>query len=404
MPSTKREKIDSKHHVIDLDADIGFDDDIASLDSDLKALGEKESSPVAEINKSRKEKSSSETTDKYPPRAMRQRTPKLESHPTRSASTQRKVKPEPVKKQEEEEEYEIERIEGHRIFKGKVVTYEIKWKGYPTSQNTTERANTIHADVYDLCAAYWDSLPHITRPSNAPKRTQPNPSPAVENESPNSLENKEAKAVSPKPQETSSPKKRSQANVSTNNKRPRLQEPKQEITPKALSPSPVTRQSSEESEKRTRKRNVESSEEEEEEVYARHVPDYMTELGYRFETEFPKANANWNRDIIKVCVQASPVNPKRILCYAEWNNGKKTIHPMNVAHQKIPQLNDYNSFNHNKAEHILYCIVSSCESKERIEQQQEQQQEQQHHHQGDNRRSRFHEERKLNMETFGQAT
>ncbi|KAI8366307.1 hypothetical protein EDC96DRAFT_508494 [Choanephora cucurbitarum] len=353
MPSTKRETMDSKRHVIDLDADIGFDDDIASLDSDLKALGEKESSPVAEINKSRKEKSSSETTDKYPPRAMRQRTPKLDSHPTKSTSTQRKVKPEQEKKselvkkkqeeEEEEEEYEIERIEGHRIFKGKVVTYEIKWKGYPTSQNTTERANTIHADVYDLCAAYWDSLPHITRPSNAPKRTQPNPSP--ENES-SHKEVQTTKAVSPKPQETSSPKKRSQANVSTEtSKRPKLQESKREMTPKALSPSPVTRQSSEESEKRIKKKSVEPSSDEEEEeeedinqVYARHVPDYMTELGYRFETEFPRANANWNRDIIKVCVQASPVNPKRILCYAEWNNGKKTIHPMNVAHQKIPQL------------------------------------------------------------------
>lgn len=66
--------------------------------------------------------------------------------------------------EEEEAEYEVEKIVGHKIFKvimkqkkkrceqvlimysiqGKVVQYEIKWKGYPDEENTLEKANTIH--------------------------------------------------------------------------------------------------------------------------------------------------------------------------------------------------------------------------------------------------------------------
>ncbi|CEI88258.1 hypothetical protein RMCBS344292_02651 [Rhizopus microsporus] len=46
--------------------------------------------------------------------------------------------------EEEEAEYEIEKIVRHKIFKGKVVQYEIKWKGYPEEENTLEKASTIH--------------------------------------------------------------------------------------------------------------------------------------------------------------------------------------------------------------------------------------------------------------------
>ncbi|RCH98041.1 hypothetical protein CU098_003314 [Rhizopus stolonifer] len=79
------------------------------------------------------------------PRETGQKTPKPETEETQKKSKSKK-KIAPIEQEEEtEEEFEIERIEGHRIYKGKVVNYEIKWKGYPSSENTTEKANTIHA-------------------------------------------------------------------------------------------------------------------------------------------------------------------------------------------------------------------------------------------------------------------
>ncbi|KAG0166744.1 hypothetical protein DFQ28_008641 [Apophysomyces sp. BC1034] len=66
-----------------------------------------------------------------------------------------------------EEEYEIEKFLGHKIYRGMVVKYHVKWKGYSDAYNTFEPATMIHEDCPDLCADYWAQ--HEPRPSNAPR-------------------------------------------------------------------------------------------------------------------------------------------------------------------------------------------------------------------------------------------
>ena len=54
-----------------------------------------------------------------------------------------------------EEEYEVEEILGHRMHRPKK-QYLIKWKGYPSSDNSWEDATNVHAQ--DLVAEYNASL------------------------------------------------------------------------------------------------------------------------------------------------------------------------------------------------------------------------------------------------------
>ena len=52
-----------------------------------------------------------------------------------------------------QEEYEVEQILSHRTFgRQKQLQYLVKWKGYPSSDNTWEPAENIHVD--DLIQEY----------------------------------------------------------------------------------------------------------------------------------------------------------------------------------------------------------------------------------------------------------
>ncbi|KAG0187602.1 hypothetical protein DFQ28_006088 [Apophysomyces sp. BC1034] len=66
----------------------------------------------------------------------------------------------------EEEVYEVEAICNHRLTKGKVTSYEVKWLGYDESLNTHEPAKNIHEDCPDICEQYWSEQPW--RPANVP--------------------------------------------------------------------------------------------------------------------------------------------------------------------------------------------------------------------------------------------
>ncbi|OAD05094.1 hypothetical protein MUCCIDRAFT_155801 [Mucor lusitanicus CBS 277.49] len=68
-----------------------------------------------------------------------------------------------------------------------------------------------------------------------------------------------------------------------------------------------------------------------------HIPDYMVKLGYQFPTHWPNKKTEWDVDVKKVCVQASPIDAKVRFTYLEWNNGEKTIHSMKEAHEMIPE-------------------------------------------------------------------
>lgn len=49
-----------------------------------------------------------------------------------------------------------------------------------------------------------------------------------------------------------------------------------------------------------------------------HVPKYMVKLGYAFPTEYPTKSTDWDQEVKKICVQASPKDSKYILTYIEW--------------------------------------------------------------------------------------
>lgn len=68
-----------------------------------------------------------------------------------------------------------------------------------------------------------------------------------------------------------------------------------------------------------------------------HIPDYMVKLGYQFPVHWPNKKTEWDVDVKRVCVQASPIDSKVRFTYLEWNNGERTIHPMKEAHEMIPE-------------------------------------------------------------------
>ncbi|KAI8334699.1 hypothetical protein BC941DRAFT_431941 [Chlamydoabsidia padenii] len=66
-------------------------------------------------------------------------------------------------------EYEVETILNHQVYRNCVLRYEVKWKGYPDSENTFEPAKSFHLDCRDLCLQYWRSQPsNVPRPMNIP--------------------------------------------------------------------------------------------------------------------------------------------------------------------------------------------------------------------------------------------
>ena len=66
---------------------------------------------------------------------------------------------------ESEEEYEVENIINHRHYgRGRQLQYLIKWKGYPSSDNTWEPQENVHAE--NLVKEY-----HRCHPLESVKRT-----------------------------------------------------------------------------------------------------------------------------------------------------------------------------------------------------------------------------------------
>ncbi|KAL9551916.1 hypothetical protein MBANPS3_004024 [Mucor bainieri] len=285
-----------------------------------------------------------------------------------------------------EEEYEVEKIAGHRVFKGKVVKYIVKWKGYPSSENTTENATIMHADVPELCAAYWATCKE-KRPDNVPQVPTEELKPLLEEQqqkgdskakqsaildmedsdeddtykpepmarspspvAPSSKDRAESSEAEPRarsrsrkptPAPPSFTTSNASASTSSNSKAPSAPHgtsttPKQSTQPSSSSSSnnnstttkrkrAVSGGASEPSHVKKFKKNIE------------HIPDYMVKLGYQFPSTWPNKKTEWDVDVKKVCVQASPIDNKVRYTYLEWVNGEKTIHTMSEAHEMIPE-------------------------------------------------------------------
>ncbi|GAN09239.1 conserved hypothetical protein [Mucor ambiguus] len=277
-----------------------------------------------------------------------------------------------------EEEYEVEKIAGHRVFKGKVVKYIVKWKGYPSSENTTENATVMHTDVPELCAAYWatckekipDNVPQIATKELKPvlKTKQQSGGSKVKPVAGNRTDahKSESKARSLSPVATTSPPVSSKSKadlIAPSEKKPRDRSRKStpahptfnasrastssnSNTPSVRGTSTTPKQPIQplpnNSNVNKRKRAASSSAPEPSHLKKfkknmEHVPDYMANLGYQFATHWPNKKTEWDVDVKKVCVQASPIDNKVRFTYLEWNNGEKTIHSMKEAHEMIPE-------------------------------------------------------------------
>lgn len=72
------------------------------------------------------------------------------------------------------------------------------------------------------------------------------------------------------------------------------------------------------------------------------APKYMK--NYKLPTDYPNDETDWNQEINKFCVQASPNDSGIIQAYIQWNNGKKTIHDLKTLHEKIPEKVKHTSY------------------------------------------------------------
>ncbi|KAG1445146.1 hypothetical protein G6F56_010013 [Rhizopus delemar] len=187
-------------------------------------------------------------------------------------------------KENEESEYEIEKIVNHTIFKGKVVQYEIKWKNYSDDDNTLEIASEIHNDVPALCEKYWDDL-GIKRPTNAPGYGRPT---GVDKKKASSTSKSKTLPVKPAPKKTAPVKEK--------------KKPKADL------------------------------------VSMLDVPRCMAQKGYAFPISYPNKNTQWSEEIKEIeTIQLSPIDNTVILVYLEWKNGQKTIHTLKEIHEKCPR-------------------------------------------------------------------
>jgi hypothetical protein len=144
-----------------------------------------------------------------------------------------------------------------------------------------------------LCAAYWDSVTGIPRPSNAPVSQQ------KYNTSSSSSSHKKAKASS-----SSTPPPASSAPAQQKRKRT-IEQVKREQVEQGL--NQVEEEQKDINMSKKMKKNFE------------HVPQYMLERGYSFSASWPNAKTNWNTAMKKFsAVQLSPTDKKVRMAYIDW--------------------------------------------------------------------------------------
>ncbi|KAI9266961.1 hypothetical protein BY458DRAFT_512367 [Sporodiniella umbellata] len=240
---------------------------------------------------------------------------------------------------EGDSEYEIEKIVSHTIFKGKVVQYEIKWKGYEESDNTLEMANSIHSDVPDLCESYWDHR-DIQRPSNAPgygkqqavgkERTPKKVAKPIPVKSSVKASVKTAVKAPVKTAVKASVKAAVKTPVKAPVKAP-IKAAVKTTTPQGLAINLV-----EPSIPTLPDPNLDT-------VSMMDIPRCLADKGYALPTSYPKKHTSWSDEVSSIgSIQKSPIDNTLILVYLDWKNGEKTVHTLQEIHHKCPlKLIDY---------------------------------------------------------------
>lgn len=207
----------------------------------------------------------------------------------------------------------------------------------------------MHSDVTDLCAAYWDSLPDVPRPINAPaSRTTASPlkhdtltmdsdstpasisvtethledqkqlAPIFRNRVPSSTVNKK------KPVEVLPKRNGNKINPMPIKTVPKKTTAVKPIQKKAVPTSTTKASGSNTTSKVTsalkRTKREETSESHKKMKFdMEHVPQYMMDKGFSYPKAWPNAKTKWETDMHKFsAIQLSPVDKNTKLAYIEW--------------------------------------------------------------------------------------
>lgn len=210
----------------------------------------------------------------------------------------------------------------------------------------------MHDDVPELCAAYWatckekrpDNVPYVAKEELKPIIQEQGQEIVDDDDDDEEYDPSESKKKSTAPQTTT----RKPSSSSSSSNKVKAEEP----STLSSSPSKPNATNTEDSNttsapidlppvskrKRTASTGVtESPSFKKFKKNMEHIPDYMVKLGYQFPVHWPNKKTEWDVDVKRVCVQASPIDSKVRFTYLEWNNGERTIHPMKEAHEMIPE-------------------------------------------------------------------
>ncbi|KAI9275655.1 hypothetical protein BDA99DRAFT_193033 [Phascolomyces articulosus] len=171
-----------------------------------------------------------------------------------------------------EEKYEVEEILAHKVYRNRVVKYEIKWVGYSNKHNTWEPASSVHEDCPKICAKYWSK--HEPRPINAPTNS-----------------------TSKQPQQQQH--KKSDASN------------KQESYIKRLENHNIT----------------------DEDL---HVSLKNQGFHIAYGSGFPTKSTDWMLEMRQIHLVQKVEGTDQILAYVSWANRKKTVHVVQELHDKCP--------------------------------------------------------------------
>ncbi|KAJ3012899.1 hypothetical protein HKX48_006019 [Thoreauomyces humboldtii] len=218
---------------------------------------------------------------------------------------------------EAEEVYEFEKILGHRRTKGKDYFF-IKWKGYPSEQNTWEPAE--HIGEKELIDEFWAENPpkknasakkvreKPARPAHRPARAASGVSAVF------TVDSDPEEAVTAEKPDRNSAKKR------------------------ARSPSsPPARASTRKLQRKSQ--SVTRSEDEEVPVENREADDSDEDIVThdKMPHRFTLMNS-WESLVKDVTnIEISPVDENALLVFLEWKNGMRSSHPSPTINRKCPQ-------------------------------------------------------------------
>ncbi|KAF7723878.1 hypothetical protein EC973_001550 [Apophysomyces ossiformis] len=202
--------------------------------------------------------------------------------------------------EQEPEKYEVERLLGHKLYRGMVVKYHVKWKGYEDAYNTQEPASVLHEDCPEICAAYWDK--HDPRPINAPKSKKRKIN-ATRNISPT----RETMAESP-----TSPL-------------PAIREPVVEAAPTECSYDSIHGKY---------QQIVQQKGIQQEDLSVTYRSQGFV-LGYG--SDWPLSDTDWQTDLRDIHTVQYTRRQQELLAYVSWMNGKRTAHLVKELHERVPE-------------------------------------------------------------------